>query len=234
MSMQPLPVRTRLTVLRDGATTSSYAVFCEAEERTASLARCATCGHGGAVTNDARGNAVAVACSRFTLPSVPPADESGTTLRVTAAHAGAITNVAARLPVGLALTRAVTIVRYDVPLDVAVHILSTEPSAFGLPVVDEAGRFIGLLSRAAATLALTDPDGSKAGVAGAMALPTCSIDERTSLDVAFVTMTKRRARELTVVNDEREVVGTLHDVDALRFVAYVSRTGLRPPRENAA
>ena len=231
---QPLPVRTHLTVLRDGRTSSSNTVFCEAEERTMPLSRCATCGFGGAVTRDPRGNAVTVACTRFTLPSVPPPDESGTTLRLPPTHAGAIAGVAASLPVGLALTRAITRVRYDAPLDVAMRVLTTEPSAFGLPVVDESGRFIGILTRASAALALTDPDGSQARVAGRMAVPTSTIDERASLDVAFAMMTQRRARELTVISESGQVVGTLRDVDALRFVAYVSRTGLRPPREHAA
>lgn len=229
---QPLPVRTHLTVLRDGRTSSSSTVFCEGEERTMPLSRCATCGFGGAVTRDPRGNAVTVACTRFTLPSVPPPDESGATLRVPPTHAGAIAGVAASLPVGLALTRAITSVRYDAPLDVAMQVLTTEPSAFGLPVVDESGRFIGLLTRASAALALTD--GSQARVAGRMAVPTSAIDERASLDDAFAMMTQRRARELTVISESGQVVGTLRDVDALRFVAYVSRTGLRPPREHAA
>jgi hypothetical protein len=231
---QPLPVRTHLTVLRDGTTISSCNVFCEAEGRTQPLARCATCGHGGAVTRDACGRAVSVACSRVALPSIPP-PESGASLGVPApTHAAAIARIAASLPVGLALTQTVTCVRYDVPLEVAMRALADEPSAFGLPVVDEHGRFVGLLARAAVTLALTDPDTSSTSVAGTMAVPMSAIDERTSLDDAFAAMTQRRARELTVLGEGREVVGTLRDVGALRFVAYVSRTGLRPPRDHAA
>jgi CBS domain-containing protein len=229
---QPLPVRTHLTVLRDGTTTSSFTVFCEAQTRSVELARCATCGFGGALANDPRGYVATVACSRFSLPTIPPPPESSVALR--SRHAGGFTEMAATLAVGLVLTRSTTSIRYDVPIEIAQRVLATAPSAYGLPVVDEAGRFIGLLARAAAALTLTDPDRDGATVAGRMVSPTCAVDERTSLDVAFATMASHHARELTVVADDREVVGTLRDVDALRFVAYVARTGLRPPRDRAA
>jgi hypothetical protein len=47
-------------------------------------------------------------------------------------------------------------------------------------------------------------------------------------------MCARRARELVIVGDEGEVVGLLRDVDAMRFVAHVTRTGTRPARDHAA
>jgi CBS domain-containing protein len=62
----------------------------------------------------------------------------------------------------------------------------------------------------------------------------CSVDEGESLGAAFATMTARHARELPVVGEGRAYVGAVRDIDALRFVAYVSRTGLRPPLERAA
>ena len=231
---QPVPVRTHLTVLRDSTTSSSLTVFCGAQERSVPLSRCETCGFGGSVTNDPKGRIATVACSRFTVPSVPPPNESGTSLRGESHHAGGFTKLAASLPVGLVLTRATTSIRFDVPIEVATRVLATEPSAFGVPVVDEAGRFVGLLARAAVALAFPDLDGTRETVAGRMASPTCAIDERTSLDMAFASMVSRRARELTVIGENREVVGTLRDIDALRFVACVSRTGLRPPKEYAA
>jgi hypothetical protein len=60
------------------------------------------------------------------------------------------------------------------------------------------------------------------------------VDEGASLGDAFGAMTARHARELTVVGPDRDVVGTLRDVDALRFVAYVARTGMRPAWGRAA
>jgi predicted transcriptional regulator len=107
----------------------------------------------------------------------------------------------------------------------AAPFFSGEPSAFGMPVVDDHDRFVGILPRATAALAVIS--GDAAAVATAI-VSGAYIHERATLHDAFRTMTERHARELTVVDDAREVTGTLRDVDALRFVSYVSRTGLRP------
>ena len=107
-----------------------------------------------------------------------------------------------------------------------------EPSAYGVAVVDEDSRLVGILPRATATLALLRNASDAA--AEHMTVDWSTVDESQSLGVAFGTMTVRRARELSVVGEGRAVVGTLRDIDALRFVSYVSRTGLRPRAERAA
>jgi hypothetical protein len=231
--MQPIPVRTRLTVLRDAPPESACLVFCEAEQRSVLLARCATCGYGGDVERDHDGTARALMCSRFTLRSTPPPppDDSGPRL-APPTHAGAIAKSAATLEVGLALVRPIVCVRYDVTVSAVIPYFEREPSAYGMAVVDDFGRFVGVLARASAALGLV-ARGTES-VAERMALATLSIDERASLDAAFETMGVRRARELTVTDADRHVTGTLRDLDALRFVSYVSRTGLRPPFERAA
>ena len=60
-----------------------------------------------------------------------------------------------------------------------------------------------------------------------------SVGETESLSNAFTMMGLRRVRELTVIDEDRLVVGTLRDPDALRFVAHVARTGKRPAPEGA-
>lgn len=227
---QPLPVRTRLTVLKDAPPEASCLVFCEAQERSVPLDSCAMCGFGGEPERDRHGVPRTVPCSRFELRSTPPPppDDSGPRLATTATHVGALARTAASLAVGYALVGPVLCVAYDVPLRSAADFLARDPSAYGVPVVDHEARFIGVLSRAAAALALDQREGAQS-VAEKMALATLSIDESASLDVAFSTMGARRARELVVTDHDRQVVGTLRDLDALRFVSYVSRTGLRPP-----
>lgn len=207
---QQLPIRRRLTVLRDGASSTACLVYCPSQERSVPLINCAMCGFGGRIARDAHGREDTVACAR--------------------ARAEAIEHARA-LPVGLAVQSAVVCLTYDVPVRTAARLFETEPSAFGMPVVDRDRRFLGLLSRASALLAL---DGAHRGVAGRMISTTPTIEERASLDLAFAAMAARRARELVVLDAAREVVGVLRDVDALRFVAYVSRTGRRPPRDVAA
>jgi predicted transcriptional regulator len=143
-----------------------------------------------------------------------------------------VATVAATLPVGLSLARPVVCVAYDAPLRVAAHALVMEPSAYGVAVVDDVGRLVGILPRATATLALLRSAADAA--TEHMSIDWCAVDESDTLGEAFGTMTARRARELSVVGEGRAVVGTLRDIDALRFVSYVSRTGLRPPVDRAA
>jgi hypothetical protein len=229
-TMEPLPIRRRLTVLRDGSTRTSTMVFCDSERRSVPLSRCATCGFAGAVDRDAGGRETTVECTRFTLPSsrsAPPRAPGDEPL----AGAG-VAQLAAALPAGMCLVQPVVCIAYDAPMSLAARALATEPSAYGIAVVGDGDRLVGILPRATALLALL---GSSArSVAEHMTVDWCSVEEGESLGAAFATMTARRAREITLVSDARAVVGTLRDIDALRFVAYVSRTGQRPPIERAA
>jgi CBS domain-containing protein len=230
--MDPLPIRRRLTVIPDGSTTSSTLVYCAVRGRSVPLSSCATCGSGGAVERDARGREVTVECGQFVLPSSrsdSPSEDRPSSVRL---GGSCIASVAASLPVGLSLVRPVVCVAYDAPLEAASRALRWEPSAYGVAVVDGAHRLIGILPRATAALALLGT--SDDAVAAHTTADWCSVTEVQTLSEAFAMMTSRRAREVTVVDADRAVVGTLRDIDALRFVAYVSRTGLRPPAECAA
>ncbi len=228
--MEPIPVRKRLTVLSDGMTHASELVFCEPSGHSVPLSRCSECAQGGAVVRDVGGIARTVDCCRFTLATARSSEDprpSGERL----CGAG-VAELAATLPVGLSLVRPAICVRYDAPLRIAMRALAAEPSAYGVAVVDHEHRFVGTLPRATAALALLHSSGDVA--AEHMTAEWCSVDEGRTLGAAFGMMTERHARELTVVGEGRAFVGSLRDIDALRFVAYVSRTGLRPPLERAA
>jgi CBS domain len=219
--MEPLPVRRRLTVLRDGSARASDLVFCERSGRSVPLSRCATCGHGGEVERDASGRNVTVECNRFALSSTGAACE-GQRLR-----GSEVTRVAAILPVGLSLVRPVICLSSDVPLRVAARTLAAEPSvAYGIAVVDESHRFVGVLPHSKVTIGLV----SSLDDVAAMHVATewGSIEEGASFGAAFGAMAATHARELIVLGEGRRFVGVVRDIDALRFVANVSRTGLRP------
>jgi len=194
------------------------------------LDRCVSCRFAGAVAHDARGLETTIDCCQFTLPSsraseAPPPSGPGLT-------GAGVASVAATLPVGLSLGRSVVCLAYDAPLRVVARALEMEPSGYGVAVVDDDDRLLGILPRATAALAFL---GSAAdAVAEHMTVEWSVVDESESLGAAFGTMTSRRARELSVVGEGRAVVGTLRDIDALRFVSYVSRTGMRPPVDRAA
>jgi CBS domain-containing protein len=133
------------------------------------------------------------------------------------------------LSIGHALVRPVLCVTDDVPLGLAAALLERAPSAYGLPVVDRESRLLGVLPRATVALLLTESDGAVALPAREALLPTFAVDEKTTLSQAFSEMCRRHAREIAVIGRDGDLVGTLSDVDALRFVAYFSRTGA-PPR----
>jgi len=230
--IDPLPIRRRLTVLRDGSTRVSNLVFCERQRQSVSLARCETCRFAGAIVRDREGLESTIGCSQFTLPTsqssgVPAPPPSGPRL-----SGACVSSVAAALPVGLSLVRRAVCVSYDAPLRVVARALELEASGYGVTVVDDQDRLLGILPRATATLALLE-SGAEA-VAEHMTVEWSVVEEGETLGEAFSTMTSRRARELSVVGPGRALVGTLRDIDALRFVSYVSRTGLRPPVERAA
>lgn len=196
------------------------------------LARCAACRFAGAIARDARGLESTIECCRFTLPSSPSSGDAGPPPSGPNLSGTGVATVAATLPVGLSLGRSVVCVAYDAPLRVVARALEMEASGYGITVVDDKERLIGILPRATATLAFLES--AAEAVAEHMAVEWSVVDESESLGAAFGTMTSRRARELSVVGEGRAVVGTLRDIDALRFVSYVSRTGLRPPVERAA
>jgi CBS domain-containing protein len=101
-----------------------------------------------------------------------------------------------------------------------------------VPVVDGAGALVGVLSATARA-------GLRAPADGLTSVGDCAscavwVHESESLGDAFATMGARHLRELTVVGDGQNVVGVLRDVDALHFVSYIARTGMRPTPERAA
>jgi CBS domain-containing protein len=229
-TMERLPVRRRLKFLRDGSTRTAELVFCEAQGESVPVSRCASCPFSGSVAWDLVGPSTMVECCRFSLPIARGGSEplpSGER----SLGPGAV-EVAATLPVGLSIVRSFVCVAHDAPLSVGMRALATESGAYGVAVVDENDRFVGMLGRAVATLALLHSERDR--VADHATAQGCSVHERESLGDAFTAMTARRARELTVVSEDGVLVGVLRDIDALRFVSFVSRTGQRPPLDSAA
>lgn len=221
--MEPLPIRTRLTVLRDATVASAALVFCERQGRSVALARCASCARGGAIHRDPAGRHDTVACEVAAL---------GVAGGPQGAHDAGMAAVVASLPIGLAMAREVTCLAPDLPLRHVASAVVIDPGAFGVPVVDDDGGLLGLLPRAAVTIGLSRS--SRDPVAARMTPPALLAHERDTLGEAFREMCTHRARELVIIGDQGQVVGVLRDVDAMHFVAHVTRTGTRPGVERAA
>jgi CBS domain-containing protein len=229
-AMDLLPVRRRLKFLRDGSTRAAELVFCETRRESVPISQCAACPFSGSVAWDLSGPSAMVECCHFSLPMARSGSEplpSGERLLGPGAA-----EVAATLPVGLSIVRPFVCVAHDAPLSVAMRALAMESSPYGVAVVDDDDRFVGMLVRARAALALLHAEGEVA--ADHVTAGWCSVHEAESLGDAFVAMTARHAREVAVVSEEGALVGVLRDIDALRFVAFVSRTGQRPPLDSAA
>ncbi len=200
-----IPIRTRLTVLRDGSTATCSSVFCERRRCSVRPGSCVRCG--ARVANDVDGRA-SVECP-WAAP--PPSPAEADPWSVTASR-----------PAGLALTRRVVCIMADAPLSSASTALVAAPGSMGVPVVDRHHRLVGMLARGAATLALLGP--SRVSVVGDHLAPAApSISEADSLGEVFRVMNSRHLRELLVVDVHREIVGVLRDIDALQVVAAARR-----------
>jgi CBS domain-containing protein len=136
--------------------------------------------------------------------------------------------VAAALPVGLALMQTVACVESDLPWVDAVQVPILRGGLSGIPVVDHGGSLLGILPAPGIPLAVAGAEPDRRCCVADRAQSLGSVHEAESLSDAFAAMGARHARELPVVGEGRLVVGILRDVDALRFVAHVARTGKRP------
>jgi CBS domain-containing protein len=210
------PIRRRLTVLKDGTIESCELVFCEGCVRSVRVSRCEACPFAPATVHATEGDGgVDCGCSIWPIGAEDP------DVRFPPA-------VAAALPVGLALGQSIACVEDDLPWLAAMRVPVLRASLSGIPVVDHGGSLLGILPAPGITLAAAgappDPCLRVADCAQSLA----SVHEAQSLSDAFATMGARHARELPVVGEGGSVVGLLRDVDALRFVAHVARTGKRP------
>jgi len=210
------PVRKRLTVLKDGTTESCEIVFCEAELKSVPVSRCAACPFAGSTFRETARDGT-VDCGLSILP------DAGNI-----ADANFPPAVAAALPVGLALRRPVLCVEDNLPWVEVSRAPTLAGSQSAVPIVDHGGGFVGVLPVSAMDLASQNETADILASVADRAVSAAWVRESESLSDAFVTMGVRHLREVTVVGDEFQVVGVLRDVDALRFVAHVARTGKRP------
>jgi CBS domain-containing protein len=200
-------------------------VFCEHVLRSVPVLRCEACPFAASESQDGACPVCAggVDCAGSVLPiarnpigsSFPPA-------------------VAAALPVGLALVGPVVCVQDELPWAGVARSPVLSESLSGVPVVNGAGALVGLLPAASIALAGWNAAAPQTSFVADHAMSAATIHEVESLGDAFAKMGQCRLRELTVISDGLAVVGILRDLDALRFVAHVARTGARPRPERAA
>jgi Zn-dependent protease/CBS domain-containing protein len=113
-------------------------------------------------------------------------------------------NITARLPVSAAMVRDFQLLPLDASAYEAVELLlSTSQHEF--PVVDDAGRLRGIVTRDALISALRR--GYRGAVADLMHPDVPAVSWTAALDEAFELMTERQCPALAVVNDMGQVIG---------------------------
>jgi CBS domain-containing protein len=185
-SSEGRPVRKCKVVSESATSFSEGSVFCLRLEQSLPASECARCELGGGLRKE-DGRDV-VEC-RWPTREAPM-----------------------RAIIGDHMSDGVVTVTPALPLEELRAILARE-SITGVPVVDEEGRALGVVSR-------SDLSGQTRGtVADVMTTGVFAMSERASLVEAAALMAYEGVHRIVVVNDERRVVGVLSVLDVAAWVA---------------
>ena len=223
------------TVGLEGAVTDSRYVACRRREATVNVARCLDCQHKQNVKYVTKTQPVAVTCF--------DASDTRSTNRPLELP---------RLTVGDVMTRNVLCVRPELSLD-AVTELFIESGLKAVPVVDENGNLLGILSESEVLLDVfaqtpatpaNDPDPAVASgaskvktrvsaartVADVMMPFALTLTENAPISQAAAVMAFEGTYRITVLSAEGEVVGILSAADVLYWLAKADGYALPPPK----
>lgn len=229
-----LPIRVRRVIARNGSETSQLTVFCPLQRKSLMLENCKICEHylGGRAEGD--GGDSSLICSHLTAEAVSepvatdPVPSFGKTISAEALSS----------PVAGIMTRNVLCVRSDLLVDDLVLLL-VEHAVSGVPVVNETGKPVGVVSRAdllwesydeaeARTertrgYALNGDDSSRAKstitVAEIMTRAAVTLPESTSISEAAAIMARQGVHRAPIVDRSGLVVGILSAGDLLLWLA---------------
>lgn len=193
-----LPLRARRTVQVDGTETIEASVFCARRGRSLPADECASCEHwaGLSVTSDVA--ASRMLCADATeRPLGDPRDPILATL----------------------MTRDVLCVRPEVPLGRLVQLMVTEGIS-GLPVVDAAGRPVGVVSQTDVLRNLGERAEVEVVTAETLLTPVAfTLPEDAPVSRAAALMAYEGIHRIPVVDADGAVVGILSALDIARWVA---------------
>ncbi|GMV43922.1 MAG: hypothetical protein AMXMBFR64_56380 [Myxococcales bacterium] len=240
-----LDIRVRRVMGADGGDTVDLAVYCPFEGRVLPLNDCARCASCQTISIDPSERDSFLICARGDQPEgvhrhvarfSAPADSTTFAARVT--HVGDI------------MTRTVVCVRPDVTVDAVLEFLLSKQLT-AVPVVDEAGQPIGVLSKTdllgelfqrgetseeSAPLRVQTRDGyevelgpgyhldrtHRTTVGDIMTPLVFSVPETATVAEASALMAYEGVHRLVVVSKENRVAGIISSMDVLRWVARQS------------
>jgi CBS domain-containing protein len=227
-----LTIRTRRTIAGDGEETNISTTFCPLHERSIAMTECEGCSHFHGLHFEPGTRATSIVCgAASSSPLGAPRGEIGGPPDPTT-------------PLAAIMTRDVVCVRGDVDLDQAREIL-VDRGFGGLPVVDEDGKPIGILSRADVLRAARDRgdteevvqvtakpkdhddlglgkgfhayEPAKQTVGDAMSPLVLALHEGSNIGQASSLMAYEGIHRIPVIADDGRVVGILSSLDVLRW-----------------
>lgn len=199
-----LPVFTRY-VHQDGTSASSHHVMCPRRDHTVDADGCWTCADVTGATYDAAQGAPVLVCT----PDLP-VDPS-------------VPRDAASTPIVEVMSREVHCIRGVARLD-EVADLFTDLHIGSLPVVDAAGRPIGVVTKTELVRALSGgvADAGLRSVDAVMTPIAFSVSDRASVAQAAALMAVEGVHHVPVLSGEGAVVGVVSSLDIARFVGRAS------------
>lgn len=218
--VRSLLLRSRRTLGRNGQESIASTLYCLAQERSVPVAECEACKRFHALHFEPASRATLVRCR---CEKAAPAPTNVTAL--SHASGGPPDPVT---PVADIMTKEVICVRADVDLQQVKRLL-LERGISGVPVVDEQGKPIGIVSRADVLRfdfeqddAPLDPDHGLREparvTAGDIMTPiVLTLHENSNLGQAASLMAFEGVHRLPIVSDKGEVVGVLSALDVLRW-----------------
>jgi CBS domain-containing protein len=204
--MPTLPIRLRETIRRDGTRVRSLLVFCPRQRASVAPDRCGRCGLQQSPQKAALAPEIECGVDAEGEGSGEPVD--GLLLGPHAA--------ATRIAAGEACARLVICLESRVPLRLARDAVDRRQYGVVFPVVNAAGVLVGTVPDSA--LANINARDVFATAADAM-VPSSTVGQAEPLGDAIGAMTSHHLRHVVVVDVERRVVGTLSDLELLRWVA---------------
>ncbi|AUX42554.1 hypothetical protein SOCE26_039870 [Sorangium cellulosum] len=238
------PLRSAHIAGADGEVSTVATVYCPAQERSAALAECQACQRFHALHAGAGARATSVVCHTGQAAS------DGSAASAHGDQAELLRDmgrpVDPETPLAEVMARNVLCVRPDVDLDQIVALL-VRHGINGMPVVDEAGKPVGMVSRAdvlraaqergdtaeAARVTARLDDGALLEIepglrvldpvpltaSDVMTAVVVKLHESASIRQAAALMAYEGVHRLPIVSDDGKVVGILSSLDVLRWFA---------------
>jgi CBS domain-containing protein len=182
------PIRRCEVVGNDATSTAHQSVFCPRLEQSLPVSECFRCGLGQGIHDDSAADRRVMHCA-WEGPKAP-----------------------VHVAVGAQISDRSVSVRPTLDLS-SLRALLLREGITGVPVVDEDGRAMGVVSR-------SDLVGRRDGTAAdLMTTPVLALSERASLFQAAALMAYEGVHRVVVVDDQRRVVGVLSALDVAAWVA---------------